>query len=342
MVVDYVAVLAADLDAAEPPLREMDGAAAARPWRDGAWTRKEVLGHLIDSASVNHERFVRATESADLSFPGYDQDAWVASQRYRDTDWNALVALWLGLNRYLVHLMTVVPDEVRLRPRDRHTLDRIAFRTVPASRPASLDDLMRDYVVHLEHHLTQILGSGWAFVGDSADEAAGRTILETDRLVLSELTQADLPFVAEMMGDVETMRFYPHVLTPLEARTWLARQLERYARDGHGLWLVVERASGQKTGQVGLAMQEVEGRREPEIGWLVRRRFWRRGIATEAGAAVRDLAFDKLGMDRVVSLIRPVNEPSRGVARKIGMSPEREVTFHDYHHLVYAVRRPDA
>ena len=159
------------------------------------------------------------------------------------------------------------------------------------------------------------------------------------RACIRELTAADLPFVAEMVGDAETMRSYPHHFMPTEARYWLQRQLDRYARDGHGLWLVVERNSGRRVGQVGLAIQEVDGAKEPEIGWLIHRDFWRRGYATEAGAAVRDPAFRSLNLGRVISLIRPVNEPSKGVAKKVGMVVERETDFHGYRHLVFAVRR---
>lgn len=337
--IDYIAVLRADLDAAEPQLRAVDDVAAGQPWAPGKWSRREVLGHLCDSASVNHERFVRARESDALVFPGYDQDAWVAAQHYVDADWMDLVDLWVSLNRYLVRLMTLIPEEDRHRARTRHNLDRIAFRLVPATSPGTLDHLMSDYVVHLEHHLTQVLGDGWAFRSLPVRAPAGRDILETERLALREMTDDDLPFVSAMLGDAETMRFYPKVYTPLEARLWLARQQRRYAADGHGLWLVADRITGDRIGQVGLARQDVEGQSQPEIGWLVRRACWRRGFATEAASAVRDLAFGAMGLDRVISLIRPVNAPSQGVARKIGMQPEREVTFHDFRHLVFAVLR---
>lgn len=337
--VDYIAALRADLDAAEPLLRAIGDDAASAPWRPGKWTRREVLGHLVDSASVNHERFVRATRTDHLVFHGYDQDEWVAVQHYRDASWDELVDLWIGLNRYLARFMAVVPTDVRHAPRERHTLDRIGFRPLPANQPATLDHLMSDYVVHLEHHLTQVLGDGWAFRSNPPAPRAGRTILTTDRLCLREMTEADLPFVAAMLGDEEAMRFYERTYTPLESSIWLHRQLDRYARDGHGLWLVVARDSGEPIGQVGLAMQEVEGRREPEIGWLVRRDRWRQGFATEAAAGVRDHAFRERGYQRVISLIRPVNEPSMGVARKVGMTDEREVLFHGFPHRVFAVLR---
>jgi RimJ/RimL family protein N-acetyltransferase len=191
--------------------------------------------------------------------------------------------------------------------------------------------------VHLEHHVTQILGPGWALSTTDAPPPSGRLVLSTERLALRELTPDDLPFVAEMVGDKETMRFYPHTFLPMEARYWLQRQFDRYARDGHGLWLVVERETGRRVGQVGLAIQDVDGTKEPEIGWLIHRRYWRRGFAAEAGRAVRDHAFGAMGLQRVISLIRPVNEPSQGVARTVGMVAERETDFHGYRHLVFAV-----
>jgi RimJ/RimL family protein N-acetyltransferase len=339
--VNYISAFREDLDASEPALRRLSDAAAGIPLAPGKWSPKEVIGHLIDSASVNHERFVRATQSDDLVLPGYDQDAWVAVQKWGERAWPDLLDLWSAYNRHLLHVMANIPPEQRHRIRDRHSLDVIAFRTVSPDQPATLDLIMSDYVVHLEHHLSQVLGDGWAFGTGDATPPTGRRVLETDRLELRELNAGDLPFVAEMIGDAETMRFYPHRFMPLEARRWLQRQLDRYARDGHGLWLVVEKNSGRRVGQVGLAIQDVDGVKEPEIGWLIHRRHWRRGFATEAGCGVRDHAFRSMGLDRVISLIRPVNEPSQGVAKNVGMIRERETDFHGYRHLVFAVRRAD-
>ena len=165
-------------------------------------------------------------------------------------------------------------------------------------------------------------------------------ILETRRLRLRELEEDDLDFVSEMLGDPEVMRFYPKPLDRAESREWIERQLRRYADNGHGLWLVEDRESGAPVGQVGLLLQEVEGDWEPEIGYLIHRPFWRRGYATEAALGVRDHAFGVRGERRVISLIRPENLPSQGVARKLGMAPEREVRFRGLTHLVFAVQAP--
>ena len=146
------------LDAAAPRLLELDDTASAGRPAPGKWSSKEIVGHLIDSASNNHARFVRAQLQDDLIFPGYAQDDWVAAQRYQDAPWRQLVELWAAFNRHLARVMAAVPEDVRMKPRTRHNLHQIAFRTVPENQPATLDYFMRDYVYHLEHHLQQILG----------------------------------------------------------------------------------------------------------------------------------------------------------------------------------------
>ena len=167
-----------------------------------------------------------------------------------------------------------------------------------------------------------------------------KPVLATERLALREMAPGDLDFVAAMLAHPEVMRFYPKQYSREEAQAWIERQVQRYAEHGHGLWLVVERGSETPVGQVGLMMQEVEGTSEPEIGYLVHRPFWRRGYASEAALGVREYAFGVLDRPKVISLIRPENVPSQGVARAIGMAAQREVDFKGFRHLVFAVCRP--
>ena len=167
-------------------------------------------------------------------------------------------------------------------------------------------------------------------------------ILQTDRLALREITPADLDFLAEAMADPEVMRFYPKVNTRDEVREWIDRQLARYAEHGHGVWLVLDRHAGHPVGRCGLTIQLVDGVPEPEIGYSMHRPFWRRGYATEAALGVRRWAFEVKGLERVISLVRPENLPSQGVARKLGMTPERETEFFGYRHIVFACRRAAA
>lgn len=148
--------LDAELDAAAPRLLALPPAARARRPAPDKWSVQEILGHLVDSAANNHGRFVRAHFTDDLVFPGYAQDAWVAAQGYADAPWEELVALWLTYNRHLARVMRRVPRDVASQERRRHNLHEIAWRAVPADRPATLDYFMADYVGHLRHHLRQI------------------------------------------------------------------------------------------------------------------------------------------------------------------------------------------
>ena len=144
------------VDAAQPWLAAVDDATSARRPGPGRWSPREVLGHLVDSASNNHQRFVRGQWQEGLVFDGYDQDAWVAAQGYQDTAWPNLVTLWSSYNRHLARVMAAAPAAVREAPRIAHNLDRLAYRPVPADQPATLAYFMDDYVDHLEHHLQQI------------------------------------------------------------------------------------------------------------------------------------------------------------------------------------------
>ena len=121
------------------------------------WSAIEVLGHLIDSAANNHQRFVRAQFTDDLVFSSYEQEQWVSSQNYRNESWSEVIQLWSSYNLHLLHVVSLIPEDVRTKARARHTLDQIAFNVVDKNDPATLEYLIRDYVDHLRHHLDQIL-----------------------------------------------------------------------------------------------------------------------------------------------------------------------------------------
>jgi hypothetical protein len=159
----YVNEFRAIVTQATPALLALPEDRTAERPAPGKWSPREVIGHLIDSASNNHQRFVRARFQDDLVLVGYDQDAWVALQKYQDEPWADLVTLWRAFNIHLAHVMESIPGSVRQREHRRHNLDEINWKPVPADEPATLDDLMADYVGHLQHHLRQILGDGFRF-----------------------------------------------------------------------------------------------------------------------------------------------------------------------------------
>lgn len=129
--------------------------------RDGEWSPKQILGHLIDSAANNHQRFVRGQFTDHLEFPGYEQEEWVSSQKYNDEPWSAVIELWRAYNLHLLHVVSVIPQQVLTQPRNKHSLDQIAFKTVEPTTPATLEYLIRDYLDHLKHHLDQIWRRSW-------------------------------------------------------------------------------------------------------------------------------------------------------------------------------------
>ena len=153
----YVLELRNAIRKATPLLRQIGDEASGQPPRPGKWSPREVIGHLIDSASNNHQRFVRALFQDDLVFLGYDQDAWVTVQAYRDANWKDLIELCMLFNLQIARLMEAIPEQQRRKQRARHNLDVLAWKTVPREEPATLDYFMADYVGHFKHHLNQLV-----------------------------------------------------------------------------------------------------------------------------------------------------------------------------------------
>ena len=129
-------------------LGRVTDAEAAEPQGPGRWAKKEVVGHLIDSASNNHQRFVRGQLEAGQAFPKYEQEGWVRVQQYRAAPWSELIELWRLYNGHLVRVAEAMPGEAR----------RSTCR-VGGGEEVTLAALFADYVDHLEHHLRQMLGA---------------------------------------------------------------------------------------------------------------------------------------------------------------------------------------
>lgn len=161
--------------------------------------------------------------------------------------------------------------------------------------------------------------------------------LESKRLLLRELTLSDVDDLFAILGDEETMRFYPASKTREQTIGWIEWNLRSYEQYGFGLWGLVLKETGEFVGDCGLTMQEVDGEWFVEVGYHVKKTHWRHGLATEAAMACRDHAFDVLGLCRLIALVRVENVPSAGVARKLGMDVWKETMRSGLRHFVYAM-----
>ena len=133
---------------AATPLRlaDLSDADASQPSAPGQWSKKQVLGHLIDSAANNHQRFIRMQLTPELHFPGYEQNAWVNLNHYATRPWRELVTLWAAYNRHLADVIEHIAPETLAHIWDYKEEARY-----------DLEFVATDYVVHLRHHVEQIL-----------------------------------------------------------------------------------------------------------------------------------------------------------------------------------------
>lgn len=169
-----------------------------------------------------------------------------------------------------------------------------------------------------------------------------KKILETKRLVLREMTQADYDDLAKILQDEKVMYAYKGAFSDAEVQAWLDNQRRRYQEDGFGLWAVELKGSAEMIGQCGLTLQDYHDERVIEVGYLFRKEFWHRGYATEAAVACREYAFIELGVPVVYSIIRDTNLASQEVAWRNGMSHQDTIVKHyrgyEMPHYVYAVQ----
>ncbi|MEG0942223.1 MAG: GNAT family N-acetyltransferase [Angelakisella sp.] len=167
-------------------------------------------------------------------------------------------------------------------------------------------------------------------------------ILETERLYLREMEQADYMALCKILQDKDVMYAYEHAFSDAEAQEWLDKQMKRYRDYGFGLWAVVLKETDEIIGQCGLTMQEYNNSQVLEVGYLFQKAFWHMGYAGEAAIACKKYAFETLHADEVFSIIRDNNIPSQNVARKNGMTVKDRFVKHyygvDMPHLVFSVK----
>ena len=152
--------------------------------------------------------------------------------------------------------------------------------------------------------------------------------LDTPRLVLRAFTASDVDPYVLMMADPEVTRFLGDGRPLDRAEAWrqLALLIGHWELRGFGLWAVEERATQRFIGRIGC--YEPEGWPGFEIGYVLVRDAWGRGLAREGAAAALRFAREQLRRDVVISLIRPVNAASIAVARHLGAERTESVEFY--------------
>ncbi|WP_259013986.1 DinB family protein [Emticicia fluvialis] len=142
-VADYLRQTLVQVLPALQGITEEEAGAKPQPHK---WSKKEILGHLIDSASNNQHKFVRAMAQPHVEFVGYTQDSWVTLQAYNNRNWQEIVSFWYAYNLHIAHIIETVNADYL-----QHTI------RIDGCNPFTLAFIMEDYVEHLKHHLKVIL-----------------------------------------------------------------------------------------------------------------------------------------------------------------------------------------
>ena len=143
--------------------------------------------------------------------------------------------------------------------------------------------------------------------------------LETERLILRELTASDFDSLYEILSDEETMKHYPKPFDRDKVRNWIEWNIENYATFGFGLWAVVLKENGQMIGDCGITMQNIHGKIKPEIGYHINKKYQNQGYAAEAALRCKDYIFENTPFNAIYSYTKYTNVGSFSVAVKNGM-----------------------
>lgn len=161
----------------------------------------------------------------------------------------------------------------------------------------------------------------------------------TERLNLRKMTPHDVPNLLQIFSDPVAMRYYPSTRNEEETMGWIHRTLDNYDTYGVGFWVVEEKLRGRFLGQCGIIPQELDGIRQMEIAYLLVRREWGQGYATEAASACKQYGFETMGYNKLISLIDVNNTPSMRVAERIGMRVEQTIIKWGEEVRVYSISR---
>ncbi|MFJ7666393.1 GNAT family N-acetyltransferase [Lysinibacillus sp. NPDC097195] len=164
-------------------------------------------------------------------------------------------------------------------------------------------------------------------------------VVETKRLYLRHFNNEDIAALHAIFSDAETMKYYPAPFNLIQTKNWVDKNIDRYEKDGFGLWGVCLKETNELIGDCGLVKQIVDGKNEVEIGYHINKNYWSRGFATEAANGCMEYGTVQLGLHRLISIIDPFNRPSIRVAEKNGFTKEKESFIFNKIHSIYSLTK---
>lgn len=165
--------------------------------------------------------------------------------------------------------------------------------------------------------------------------------LESDRIRFRRITEDDLDDLAALYADPDVMRYYPRTRTKEETRESIKTYQKKYETETVSLMAAIHKRENKFIGRCGIMLQEIEGEVFPEVGYMLDKFFWRGGLGTEAAIAFRDFGFTEMQYPKIISIIHPLNVASRGVAKNMGMTYERNAIFDNVECEIYSITRED-
>jgi len=154
---NYHKKLAAIVENAARQISLIDEDKMSRKPQPDKWSKKEILGHLVDSAFNNHARFLKAGLQNDLIFEGYNQDEWVQKNNYQIRPAKEITNLWQQNNQHICYLIEAIPEDLLLKKTRQHEFHKMCMQMLPEGEEANLAYLIWDYTYHIEYHLLQII-----------------------------------------------------------------------------------------------------------------------------------------------------------------------------------------
>ncbi len=169
-----------------------------------------------------------------------------------------------------------------------------------------------------------------------------KIVLETERLYLRELCEDDVDDLCRYLSDKETMGHYPEPYSIETVMEFIQKNVQRYSELGCGLWAIILKSEDKLIGDCGITIQDIDGKKEYEIGYHLNKNYWGYGYATEAAKAVKSYGFNELGLTKICSYMAEDHTASRAVAKRNEMKIEKKFLNprnRNFPTVVYAIRK---